>query len=931
MPYKMITFSSFIKGLNASTVRSSQPQGTVPRLSNFVLTRRGGIVTCDGSQIVSAFNGAPTANRGRDMCTVLFSPTGVLKYYLRIMKALDIPLGPPKNLTVVTAAGGTLAGATYYYKVTAIDGVSGETIASNEASIATAANNKNTLTWNIIPNAQGYNIYRGTVSGAETLLSGVGIPAPQAGVGSLTVSFVDTGAASTGAINIANAFHAVGVTTPVFWTVANPINLSVGTQFVAAGTGIVLPPAGTLDGLHIVTQVFSPTSFATANTLGVNAYGTVQGTVALVQGPPLVDTTQQTGLYKMPPAVGGISYNNNNLVALFPADLPLLDGGIGGGGGGHGGTGGGTGGQQGSTPSGGIPGNVSFIPQMVQFNNQIAIALGNALAPQVYRDATGTLTNPANVSNITAISVDAFGVVTVTAAHNLIASQVGGSVILANILNNLYNGVFVTIAIGVGTLKLFNPNVIGQAPSTSGTLTTTSTPIISTFTTAYPTWATGITYLVGDIIVPTVANGHYYKCIQAGISATQPVFPTASGAQVPEAGASPIIWQEAGLTNTTAPPPPGCAHLTVYAGSLWAWDTWFTNTANGLDGPTALRMCDSGNINSWNPINQAFIDKDDGSEGMGLGAFTITGFGIPPEGSLIAFKNYSGYQIVGVFGSSNFLIQRIKSDLGCTAPRTIQFLTGYGMMRFTHLGFTLFDGINDRVMSEDVKDYIFPTIDPDTNDITSIDFNWMPVSWASQTIYPPMYVCAVPIGNSNGKLTRLLCFDLVLKCWAGTIDLPFAISTVYQARPTSQTAVTLLGTYDDGALHRWSAGDPTWDNSVDTPGPSPVNWMVETQEVFIKEAQESRFYCKQLSAGGKVYNSTVIFNNTEITVQDETPYTDASNNYVLGPGGSFILVVPINQSSINLHCRLSGSGPLEFSNFSYSIEPVEPIVPPRLT
>jgi len=930
MPLKSIPFTSFLKGLNSSTTRTNQPQGTVPRLNNMVLTRRGGLVTCDGSQIVNAFNDIPIANRGRAMCEVLFSPTSVLPYYMRIMKALDIPLGPPLNLTLTTAGGGSLAAGNYFYKVTAIDNVGGETIASNEANIATGANGSNTLTWNIVPNAQGYNIYRGTASGGETLLSGAGLPVPQVGVGNLTASFIDTGASTSGAMNIVDAIH--GVASPnVIWLMPNPINVNIGTQILVAGTGIVLPPTGTLDGLHIVTAVYSPTSFATANLLGVNSYGSIVGTVTVVSPPPAVDTTQQTGLYKMPSSIGGIAYNNSNLVALFPADVRPAPG-VGGGGGGGGGTGsgtGGAGGPQNSTPSGGVPGNVSLIPQMVQFNNQIAIALGNTLPPQVYRDATGTVTNPANISGITAISVDANGVVTITAAHNLVASQTGGSIIVSGVPLGPYNGTFVTISVSPGTIKVYNHLAIGQAASAGGFVTITTTPIISTFTTAYPTWATGITYLVGDIVTPTVSNGHYYKCIQGGISgATQPTFPTVTGQQVTDAT---VIWQEAGLTNTTAPPPPGCGHFTVYSGSLWAWNTWYTNTTNGLDGPTALRMCDSGNINSWNPVNQAFIDKDDGSEGMGLGAFTITGFGIPPEGSLIAFKNYSGYQIVGVFGSSNFLIQRIKSDLGCTAPRTIQFLTGYGLIRFSHLGFTLFDGINDKVMSEDIKDFIFPTNDTDTLDITSIDFNWVSISWASQTVYPPMYVCAVPVGNSNGKLTEIVCFDLVLKCWAGIVTPPFAISTLYQARSTTTTAVTLMGTFDDGCLHRCFAGDSTWDNSIDTPGPSPVNWSVETPEVINKEAPESRFYCKQLSIRGKFYNPTSQLGDIGIVIQDEISYDDNPNVYPIGSTGLFVAILAINQSGISIHCDIEGSGPVEIDSFDYGIDPTDSVVPPRLT
>src|SRR6266550_3303634 len=119
-------FTSFIKGVNASASKTNQPQGSVPRASNLVLTRRGSLITCDGTKLLHAFNGVPTANRGKVMAGFFFSPTGVSKYYLAIAKALDIPLGAPKNLAVATAGGGTLAAATYFYKVTAIDGAGGE-------------------------------------------------------------------------------------------------------------------------------------------------------------------------------------------------------------------------------------------------------------------------------------------------------------------------------------------------------------------------------------------------------------------------------------------------------------------------------------------------------------------------------------------------------------------------------------------------------------------------------------------------------------------------------------------------------------------------------------------------------------------------------------------------------------------------------------
>jgi hypothetical protein len=252
-------------------------------------------------------------------------------------------------------------------------------------------------------------------------------------------------------------------------------------------------------------------------------------------------------------------------------------------------------------------------------------------------------------------------------------------------------------------------------------------------------------------------------------------------------------------------------------------------------------------------------------------------------------------------------------------------------MRFSHLGFTLFDGINDRVLSEEAKDYIFPTVNPDVADITTIDFNWMPVAWSAQTIYPPMYVCAVPIGKSNGILTQLFCFDLVLKCWAGMVSLPFGVGTISQARPAGGTAVTLLGTYDDGCLHRWCAGDITWASSIDTPGPSQVQWSVETPEAFIKEADNARFYCKELVTRGKINSTSTTF-QASLTIQDEAQITADSGLYQIGATGLFTAHTAVQQSGVSIHAIISGSGPIEIDSFLWQpMDPTDPTVPPRIT
>lgn len=579
---------------------------------------------------------------------------------------------------------------------------------------------------------------------------------------------------------------------------------------------------------------------------------------------------------------------------------------------------------------------------ILQFVNQAVLVMGNTFRPQLFKDSSGSPTNPAFKGIITAISVDAFGVVTVTTSlpHGIDATQgIGTCVSLSGILNPLYNSnsltgvsTFVTIAIpSATTVTLYNPSIIGQAASSGGLMVVTTTPIQSTFTTAYPLWATGVTYLVGDIVTPIVANGHYYKATQGGISAAAPpAFPTASGAQVPESTPSQVIWQEAGLTNTTAPAPPGASHMVVFAGSLWAWDTSPVNTTTGLDGPCSLRMSDANNPNSWNPINQAFLDKDDGTEGMGIAAFTIAGFGIPPEGSLVAFKQYAGYQIVGVFGSPNFLIQRIKSTLGCTAARTIQFTTGFGLTRFTHLGFAVFDGINDKVIDEDIHNYIFPVNEIDTSDITKVDFNFLNLAWASQTSVPAMYVAALPIGNSGGKLTRLFCYDLVLKAWA-VIDLPFAISHIGQALTNISIPVTLLSTFDDGAIHRWQAGDNLWDASIDAGlTPQQVAWSLELPMLYNQRSPGGRMYCRQIVSRGKLTDSTASI-QVSVRVQGETAVVANTNQYNLGSDGTFHLITAIDEKFTNLSILVNGAGAVELQSFDPQTAPLSARTPPRLT
>lgn len=827
-----IVHGPFLKGVIASTDPLTGPKGSVPRASNLLMTQRGALSDCDGSAIINAFGGVPVAGRGRFAADILFTPIGAAPYYLALAPNASQHLGAPRNLLVASTGVGTLPANTYFYVVTTLDGAGGESTASNEVSAVVGANGSVQLTWNTVPNAYGYNIYRSNTSNTEKLLSGSTVPVLQPSPIAAATSFSDDGtdAVVTGSFPIDSATvvkRGIALQLSVSY-VSTPPTFSSGTFVTISGNS-----NANLNGTYTAASAgfggitFFPVSVPPGWALGETGTG---GNVVAPVGtaPPTEDTTGQVVLYKMPSAPTiPISYSDADIVARFPMSIFALNVP-------PSGSGGAPVGNAPSTPSGGIPGLTSLLPQMTQFTNRVVIALGNGFSPQIYWDDFNTTVNRAPFGFITGISVDAFGVVTVTTSTPLSITDptstfvpVGTNVNLRTIPNALFNGAFVvtSVDVGAGTFTLVNPAAIGQSPSSGGFFVSATTPLINTFVPAYPTWAASSSYASGSVVVPTAPNGFYFKANQGGISGgSEPTWPLTVGAVVNDNG---VLWENAGLASLSVPPPPGAGHICVYAGSLWAWNTYPTNTATGLDGPCSLRMSDVDNPFSWNPVNQAFLDKDDGSEGMGIATFTISAEGIPPEGSLVAFKNYAGYQIVGVFGSSNFAIQRIRSDMGCTAPRTLKFVPGFGLIRYAHLGVANFDGVRDQVISEEIRPYLFATNDYANADIIVADQSWIALSYADLTANPPMYALGIPIGNSGGALTRLICHDLVLKAWA-IVDTPFAFSTVYQARSATATPITILGGFSDGLLQRWQSGDTLWLTGGASPEPpTPVVWAME--------------------------------------------------------------------------------------------------------
>src|SRR5712692_2063170 len=101
--------------------------------------------------------------------------------------ALAAPAVP--TIAGLNVTGGSLVvGQTYYYVITALDLVGGETLHSTQASYTIlSGQNATQVSWTTVAGAAGYRIYRGTTSGTWNLFYVVG---PNA------TSFTDTGAAA---------------------------------------------------------------------------------------------------------------------------------------------------------------------------------------------------------------------------------------------------------------------------------------------------------------------------------------------------------------------------------------------------------------------------------------------------------------------------------------------------------------------------------------------------------------------------------------------------------------------------------------------------------------------------------------------------------------------------------------------------------------
>jgi hypothetical protein len=324
----------------------------------------------------------------------------------------------------------------------------------------------------------------------------------------------------------------------------------------------------------------------------------------------------------------------------------------------------------------------------------------------------------------------------------------------------------------------------------------------------------------------------YYNIPQTAMMNNALVF--AAGYEVPKYWNGTTLGAIATTDPTKWTVPVGAKHIAYHLGSLWVWNTAAVSTATA--GPSSLQMSNVDTYNDWTAANQIHVGIDDGQVGMGLASFTIVETGISPTAALILFKNYSAYQVTGTFFSTNWSIQRLKSDMGCIAPRTIQFISGFGVVRLTHKGFALYDGVEDKLLSVDIQPAIFGT-DP----LVASDHAWVPInfaaaenSWAVQSADPPLYIAGLPVAGTT--LNRIFVFDLINKCW--TIwDYPVDFTCMQSIYYPTNTRVYAGATSGSSA---YILNLMNHDNTTDSG--TAIAWEVETGPIFIGSPTNNSYW-----------------------------------------------------------------------------------------
>lgn len=132
---------------------------------------------------------------------------------------------------------------------------------------------------------------------------------------------------------------------------------------------------------------------------------------------------------------------------------------------------------------------------------------------------------------------------------------------------------------------------------------------------AAPAWITLTSYALDDLVLPTVNNGHYYKCVQAGKSGVvQPTFPVSSGAIIDDTQGA-TFWQATTSYGLNTVVKPNVSNDRFYvcttAGTSGSTEpTWLTTEGSTTSDNGTIWTCHV--ITKWQEFGVSVLFKDFG-------------------------------------------------------------------------------------------------------------------------------------------------------------------------------------------------------------------------------------------------------------------------------------------------------------------------------
>ncbi len=280
-------------------------------------------------------------------------------------------------------------------------------------------------------------------------------------------------------------------------------------------------------------------------------------------------------------------------------------------------------------------------------------------------------------------------------------------------------------------------------------------------------------------------------------------------------GTGTEVWLNIGQAALA---PPGAAFVFQHLNFLFFWGVGDTYGSDGITGPDALWQSDFGQPMVFNAANTTFAGKGDGASAQGGAVYSLSEAGIAATPQLVLFKDAATYSFLNEFPNASLV--EVSGGLGCIAPNTIQFIGGYGVMRLTYAGVALFDGQLEHVTeyTDAIRGYLFGGLP----DVIPVDFDHIQSCVSTQSVNPPLYMFFAPLVGHGGAVTRGFGYDFGLKQWF-TMDLPFAITSAgffpQAVRALAAGYQSLVGGASEGAVRRLFKGDPDWDGI-------PIEWTI---------------------------------------------------------------------------------------------------------